>query len=227
MANWSRKKVFKLAKGFRGARKNVFSVALRAVQKAQQYAYRDRRVKRRTLRRSWIHTINAAVREHGLTYSRFANALVKQSNIELDRKILSNLAVNEPYSFKSVMDEVRLQAGLAEIARRKPLVHEMQGVSYAQALEKGLIVHEKRRADEVMEILKEPKVETIGLRYPEKDAKTERDYLRVSFQEEDEEWRKNMARLTLTEREQKRLPMEVLTDDWKEDMSLYKHKRKP
>ena len=150
MANWSRKKVFQLAKGFRGKRKNVFSVALRAVQKAQQYAYRDRRVKRRTLRRGWIHTINSAVREHGLNYSRFTNALNNHSNIELDRKILSNLAVNEPYSFKSVMDEVRLQAGMAEIARRKPLVGEMQAVSYAQALEKGLLVHERRRPDEVM-----------------------------------------------------------------------------
>ena len=106
-------------------------------------------------------------------------------------------------------------------------MHEMQAISFADALNKGLIVHEKRRADEVMEILKEPKPQLIELRYPEKDAKTDKDYLRVSFQEEDEEWRKNMARLTLSEREQKKLPMEVLTDDWKEDMSLYKHKRKP
>ena len=94
---------------------------------------------------------------------------------------MSNLAINEPYSFKTVIDEVKLQAGLQEIARRKPLVHEMQAVSFADALDKGLIVHEKRRADEVMEILKEPKPQLIELRYPEKDAKTDRDYLRVSF----------------------------------------------
>ena len=93
MANWSRKKLFRLAKGYKGKRKNCFSVALRAVQRAQQFAYRDRRNKKRDLRRNWISTINAAVREHGWMYSRFANALVKNSNIELDRKILSKLAV--------------------------------------------------------------------------------------------------------------------------------------
>ena len=94
------------------------------------------------MRRDWISTINAAVREHGVNYSQFANALVKQSNIQIDRKILANLAVNEPYSFKSVIDEVTLQAGIVEIAKRKPLVAEMQAVSYAEALTKGLIVNE-------------------------------------------------------------------------------------
>lgn len=65
------------------------------------------------------------MREHGITYSVFANALVKKSNIELDRKILGALAVTEPYSFKSVIDEVKVQAGIAEITRRKPLVAGM------------------------------------------------------------------------------------------------------
>ena len=108
MANWSRKKVFRLAKGFRGRSKSCFGIALRKVWRAQQFAYIERRLRRRNYRREWIHTISAATREHGLPYSRFANALVKHSNIEIDRKILANLALNEPYSFKCVVDEVRL-----------------------------------------------------------------------------------------------------------------------
>ncbi len=111
-----------MAKGFRGRSKNCFGIALRKVHRAMQYAYRDRRIRRRNYRREWIQTINAATREHGIPYSRFANALVKHSNIELDRKILANFALNEPYSFKCVVDEVRLQAGLAEHMRRKPVV---------------------------------------------------------------------------------------------------------
>lgn len=108
MAGWSRKKVFELSKGYKGRGNNVFGVALRRTRRGAQFAYRDRRVKKRTMRRSWIGSINAAVREHGFTYSVFANALVKKSNIELDRKILSNLAVSEPYSFKAVLDEVKV-----------------------------------------------------------------------------------------------------------------------
>lgn len=81
MAGWSRKKVFTLSKGYKGRGNNVFSVALRRTRKAGQYAYRDRRVKKRTMRRSWINSINAATREHGMTYSVFANSLVKKSNI--------------------------------------------------------------------------------------------------------------------------------------------------
>ena len=92
-----------------------------------------------------------------MNYSTFANALIKGSNIQIDRKILANIAVNEPFSFKSVMDEVKLQANLVEFAKRKPLIGEMQAVSYDNAISKGLIVFEKRRADEVMEIIKEPK----------------------------------------------------------------------
>lgn len=122
MANWARKKVFALAKGFRGRSKNCFGIALRKVHRASQYAYRDRRTRRRNYRRDWISTINAATREHGIPYSRFANALVKHSNIELDRKILANLSLNEPYSFKCVIDEVRLQSGLVEHMQRKPVV---------------------------------------------------------------------------------------------------------
>ena len=82
-------------------------MALRKVHRAARFAYRDRRMKKRTVRRTWISTINAATREHGLSYSMFANALVKRSNIHLDRKILANIAITEPYSFKAVVDEVR------------------------------------------------------------------------------------------------------------------------
>ena len=184
-------------------------------------------MKKRLVRKSWIATINAAVREHGIMYSRFINALNINSNIQLDRKILANLAVNEPYSFKSVIDEVSLQSGLVEIAKRKPLVAEMQAVSYADALAQGRIVDEKRRPNEVMNIINEPEPILYGLRFPERDAKTDADYMRISFREEDEAFRKDQERMTLTEKEQKKLPREVLTDDWKEDMSLYKNKRKP
>ena len=131
MANWGRKKVLRMAKGFVGRKKNCFGIALRSVHRACRFMYRDRKVKKRTMRREWIGTINAATREHGLSYSKFAFALEKASNVQLDRKILSSLAVTEPYSFKAVMDEVKMQAGLSEIMRKKPLVAQMTGVSYA------------------------------------------------------------------------------------------------
>lgn len=108
MANWSRKKVFRLAKGFTGRSNNCFGLALRRVFKKLQYAYRDRKVKKRLVRRNWIHTINAAVREHGVSYSRFICGL-NRSNIQVDRKILSELAINEPFSFKAVVQEVNKQ----------------------------------------------------------------------------------------------------------------------
>jgi large subunit ribosomal protein L20 len=105
MANWSRKKVFRLAKGFTGRSKNCFGLALRKVFKKLTYAYRDRKVKKRLIRRQWIHSINSAVREHGVSYSRFICGLTR-SNLEIDRKILADLAITEPYSFKSVVEEV-------------------------------------------------------------------------------------------------------------------------
>ena len=227
MANWSRKKVFALAKGFRGRSKNCFGIALRKVHRASQYAYRDRRTRRRNYRREWISTINAAVREHGVPYSRFAHCLVKKTNIELDRKILSNLAVNEPYSFKCVIDEVRLQSSMMETLQRKPVIQQMTGVSFDKALEQGFLKMEKRRPDEIQHIIEAPKAQLYGLRFPDRDAKTERDYMRLSFKEEDELFLKEQSRLQLTDKEQKRLPREVLADDWKEDMSMYNNKRKP
>lgn len=100
------KKVIKMAKGYRGRGKNVFRVAVERVEKGLQYAYRDRRVKKRTFRALWIQRINAGVREHGLNYSQFMNGM-KQAGIELDRKVLSDLAVHEPAAFKSLVDQAQ------------------------------------------------------------------------------------------------------------------------
>ena len=93
-----RKKVLKMAKGYRGARSRQFKKAKEAVTKALKYAYRDRRVKKRTMRSLWIVRINAAVRAEGFTYGRFIDGLNK-AGITLDRKILADLAVNEPAAF--------------------------------------------------------------------------------------------------------------------------------
>ena len=95
------KKILKLAKGYRGARSRTFKVANQAVLKAGQYAYRDRKVKKRTFRSLWIIRINAAVREHGLSYSVFMNGL-KKVNIELDRRVLANMAVEDKEGFGGV-----------------------------------------------------------------------------------------------------------------------------
>jgi len=100
------KKIYKLAKGYRGRSKNCFRIAVEKVEKGLQYAYRDRRNKKRDLRRLWIQRINAAVRMHGLIYSQFINGL-KKVGIELDRKVLAELAVSEPESFKSIVDQAK------------------------------------------------------------------------------------------------------------------------
>ena len=104
------KKVFKQAKGFRGRRKNVYRVAKQAVMKAGQYAYRDRRNKKRTFRALWIARINAAVRELGMTYSAFMSGL-KRANIEIDRKVLADLAVMDKAAFAKIASQVK--AGLS------------------------------------------------------------------------------------------------------------------
>ena len=99
-----RKKVFKKAKGFYGRRKNVFRVAVQAVERSLQYAYRDRRCKKRDFRGLWIQRINEGVRMHGLTYSQFINGL-KKATIEIDRKVLAELAVNQPETFKLLVEK--------------------------------------------------------------------------------------------------------------------------
>jgi large subunit ribosomal protein L20 len=101
-----RKKILKMAKGYFGARSKVYTVAKNAVEKALQYAYRDRRNKKRTFRRLWIARINAAVRPHGMSYSRFINKLNK-SDINLNRKVLADLALNNPEAFASVVEKVK------------------------------------------------------------------------------------------------------------------------
>ncbi|HEY9080434.1 50S ribosomal protein L20 [Magnetovibrio sp.] len=105
------RKVIKAAKGYRGRNKNVFSVAVEKVEKGLQYAYRDRRTKKREFRKLWIQRINAGARLSGLTYSTFMNGLSK-AGIELDRKVLADLAVREPDAFKSLVEQA--QAALAK-----------------------------------------------------------------------------------------------------------------
>ena len=101
------KKVFKAVKGQWGRRKNTIRIARQAMEKALQYAYRDRRAKKREFRSLWIQRINAGVRAEGLTYSRFINGLNK-SKIKLDRKVLADLAYNNPEAFKSLVKKVQL-----------------------------------------------------------------------------------------------------------------------
>ena len=98
------KKVLKRAKGFYGRRKNTIRTAKAAVDKAAQYAFRDRKNRKRSFRALWIQRINAAVREHGLTYGRFIDGLGK-AGIEIDRKVLAELAVSEPASFKALVEK--------------------------------------------------------------------------------------------------------------------------
>jgi large subunit ribosomal protein L20 len=104
------RKIIKKAAGYYGRRKNTFRTATQAVDKAGQYAYRDRRVRKRNFRALWIQRINAAVREHGLTYGRFIDGLNK-AGVEVDRKVLSDLAIREPEAFKALV--VQAQGALS------------------------------------------------------------------------------------------------------------------
>ena len=100
------KKVLKAAKGYTGRRKNTIRVAMQAVEKAGQYAYRDRRVRKRKFRALWIQRINAAAREHGVTYGQFIHGLT-QAGIEVDRKVLADIAVREPAAFKALVEKAQ------------------------------------------------------------------------------------------------------------------------
>ncbi len=104
------KKVIKKAKGYYGARRKQFRTAVQAVEKAGQYAYRDRRAKKRNFRSLWIQRINAGARLHGMTYSVFMNGLTK-AGIEVDRKVLSDIAIREPEAFKALVDQARAALG--------------------------------------------------------------------------------------------------------------------
>ena len=103
------KKVTKAAKGYYGARKNLFTVATQAVEKASQYAYRDRRNKKRMFRGLWIQRINAGSRLYGLNYSKFMNGL-KLVGIDIDRKVLADIAVHEPLAFEELVSKAKLAA---------------------------------------------------------------------------------------------------------------------
>lgn len=112
-AHQRHKKVLKRAKGYYGRRKNTIRVAKQAVEKAGQYAYRDRRNKKRVMRGLWVQRINAATRLYGLTYSRFIDGL-KKSNIDLDRKVLSDLAVHDAKAFQNLAEKAKSAAGTAK-----------------------------------------------------------------------------------------------------------------
>jgi large subunit ribosomal protein L20 len=101
-----RKKVLKQAKGYFGRRKNVWTVAKNAVEKGMVYSYRDRRNKKRTFRALWIARINAGARQYGISYSKFMGML-KASDIELNRKVLADLAMNNPEAFKAIVEKVK------------------------------------------------------------------------------------------------------------------------
>jgi large subunit ribosomal protein L20 len=101
-----RKKILKLTRGNFGARRNVWTVAKNTWEKGLQYAYRDRKAKKRNFRALWIQRINAAVRTEGLSYSQFIG-LLKKANVEINRKVLADLAMNHPVAFKAIVDKVK------------------------------------------------------------------------------------------------------------------------
>jgi large subunit ribosomal protein L20 len=105
-AHAKHKKVLKAAKGFYGRRKNTIRIAKQAVEKSLQYAYRDRKARKRNFRALWVQRINAAVREHGLSYGRFSDGLNK-AGIEIDRKVLSDMAIHEPQAFAALVAKAK------------------------------------------------------------------------------------------------------------------------
>lgn len=111
MAGFSKQKYLRLAKGFYGRAKNCLKITIPRVEKSLQKAYVGRRLRRRTMRKNWIMTISAATRDLDLPYSRFINHHT-HSTLNINRKILADLATNEPYSFKAIFDEVNFQAGM-------------------------------------------------------------------------------------------------------------------
>ena len=106
VARRSHKKIMARAKGYFSRRKNIFRVAVQAVEKAEQYQYRDRRAKKRNFRALWIQRINAGTRELGLTYGRFINGL-NRAGVAVDRKVLSDLAIHDPVAFKAIVEKAK------------------------------------------------------------------------------------------------------------------------
>merc|ERR1719354_74859 len=117
-ASKKHKRIIKMAKGYRGRANRTFRAAVRRVEKGLQYSYRDRKVKKRNMRKLWIEKINAGTRQHNMSYSRFINGMQKvradeeseEQGIMLNRKVLADLAANEPFSFKAVVDVVKMKA---------------------------------------------------------------------------------------------------------------------
>ncbi|CAN0471565.1 unnamed protein product [Ascophyllum nodosum] len=112
-SNFKHKKILKMAKGYRGRSKSVFKIAIQKVEKALQQAYRDRKNKKRDFRRLWIERINAGVRQHGMSYSMFINH-AKKADVDLNRKVLAEMAVTEPYSFRAVVETVKAKGSAAK-----------------------------------------------------------------------------------------------------------------
>lgn len=135
MPTFAKKKYFQLAKGFYGRSKNCIRICAPRVEKSLQYAYRDRKVRPRLLRQGWIHSINAALTDHYINYSRFIYGL-NRSNLLVNRKILADLAMNEPYSFKAIVDEVKIQSKLEDKKKKEEM-------SYLQAFACGNIIQGK------------------------------------------------------------------------------------
>ena len=104
------KKILKMAKGYRGRAKNCFRIAIEKVEKALRYAYRDRKARKRDFRGLWIQRINAGVREHGMVYSKFINGL-KLAKIDLDRKVLSDLAIRDKETFAKIVEKAKASLG--------------------------------------------------------------------------------------------------------------------
>lgn len=139
MATFTRKKYLRLAATFYGRARNCYRIMIPKVEKALQYAYRDRRRKRRDFRNEWITTISAGVREHNTIYSKFIYGL-NNSNINLNRKILANLAINEPYTFKAIVDEIKVQANLPEQYKRD--------MEFVEALSRNYLVYDEVKPNE-------------------------------------------------------------------------------
>lgn len=120
----SREKIFALAKGFRGRAKNCMRIARQRVEKGLQYAYRDRRQKKRDMRSLWIQRINAGARLHGIKYGQLMHGL-KQDNVDVNRMMLAELAVNEPKSFQALVERVKYMRG--EEAPQNTRLEDVQG----------------------------------------------------------------------------------------------------
>ncbi|CAH9085196.1 unnamed protein product [Cuscuta epithymum] len=124
----NKKEVLKLAKGFRGRAKNCIRIARERVEKALQYSYRDRRNKKRDMRSLWIQRINAGTRQHGVNYGNFMHGLVKE-NVQLNRKVLSEISMHEPYSFKALVDISRAAFPGNKMTVIPPLQEKKKGLS--------------------------------------------------------------------------------------------------